>query len=81
MIEIGMVAKDVITGFTGRVTGVCMYISGCHQALLVPAVKADGSINEGHWFDLQRLEVTSSDILVLNNAATPGPDKAPARNW
>ena len=79
MIELGVRVRDLITGFSGIVTGVCSYISGCHQALVVPPVDKDGKMVDGLWFDIQRLEVVTGDRIVLNNGLTPGPDSPPPR--
>lgn len=76
---LGAMATDSITGFKGRVTGVAHYISGCSQALLVPKVGDDGKLPEGHWFDVQRLEIDTLSAITLDNHATPGPDKAPPK--
>jgi len=75
--ELGQKARDLVTGFTGVVTGMVVYISGCNQALLAPSVKEDGTPGGSQWFDLQRLERVGDSQIVLNNSATPGPD-APA---
>jgi hypothetical protein len=78
--QLGITARDRITGFQGVVTGYCQYISGCEQALLIPTVGPDGALRGGEWFDIQRLERVGDDIVVLDNGSTPGPDKpAPIR--
>lgn len=64
-----------ITGFTGVVTGIVTYITGCSQCLVQPRMKEDGSIPESIWIDIQRLDVVSDDIIKLNNSVTPGCDK------
>lgn len=74
--QLGVKAKDKITGFQGTVVGFCQYLSGCNQALLVPPVKEDGSFAEGHWLDFQRLEQVGDEVIVLDNGSTPGCDKA-----
>jgi hypothetical protein len=79
MIELGMTAKDKITGFTGVVTGVCFYLSGCNQALVVPPVSKDGSFKDGQWFDFQRLEIKDKKKITLDNREKPGFDVAPLR--
>lgn len=73
---LGTTQRDKITGFQGVVTGFCQYISGCNQALLVPKVDEKGDHKEAHWFDVQRLEQIGTDVLKLDNGATPGFDKA-----
>jgi hypothetical protein len=78
MITNGMKVTDIITGFTGTVTGIVSYISGCNQALVAPPLDAKGEVPESKWFDLQRLQqVPGSSILVLDNGAQPGFDKSP----
>lgn len=72
---LGTTARDRITGFTGVVMGVCDYLSGCSQALLVPPMQ-DGKLPESQWFDVQRLEDTGAVRIVLDNGATPGCAKA-----
>lgn len=47
--------RDRITGFTGFCVGLCFYVSGCDQALIVPKVDKDGKYQEGRWFDDERL--------------------------
>lgn len=80
-IEFGTKAKDAITGFVGTVTGHTRYISGCSQLLLVPGLDKDGKMQEGHWFDEQRVEaVETKPSITLDNSKTPGPDRAPSRN-
>jgi hypothetical protein len=76
----GTIVRDKITGFEGRVTGHCDYISGCSQSLIQPAVDKDGKFQNAHWFDDQRLELIDAEPLVLDNSETPGPDMpAPIR--
>lgn len=75
MIELGVKVKDKITGFSGRVTGFVVYISGCNQALVVPESR-DNKPAESAWFDEQRLEILSGDKIVLDNTKTPGCDAA-----
>jgi hypothetical protein len=78
----GLTVKDKISGWTGVVTGHCDYISGCDQLLVTPSgLKKDGTVPEGKWVDVQRLEVVSGKKrITLDNEKTPGPDlPAPIR--
>lgn len=78
--ELGITARDKITGFQGVVVGFVQYISGCNQALLVPPAKKDGTLLDGQWFDVQRCERVGKAAVKLDNGATPGCDKpAPKR--
>jgi len=74
-------AKDKITGFTGVITRVVEYISGCNQALLTPPISTDGKLQDARWFDLQRIKLLEDKpSIVLDNSETPGPDMpAPVR--
>lgn len=74
--ELGTPVRDKITGFAGTLVGRCDYISGCSQGLVAPKVGTDGALKESNWFDVQRLEVTDGDVIVLDNGGTPGPDRA-----
>lgn len=79
---LGRVVTDRITGFSGTVTGVAIYLTGCNQVLVVPKTAEDGALRDSQWFDQQRLTIDdpSAAPVVLDNAATPGPDKeAPKR--
>lgn len=74
---LGYTVKDRITGFRGVVTGICAYVSGCHQVLIVPPMSADGKLPDSHWFDVQRCEIEpGTNRLVFDNGATPGCDRA-----
>lgn len=77
---LGFTAEDKVTGFTGVITGCVHYLTGCNQVLLVPKVAADGSFKDAQWFDVQRVGILpTEDRIVLDNSATPGPDKAPPK--
>ena len=70
MIELGVIARDKITGFGGIVTGRAEYLTGCVQYMVTPPVKKDGSYAESGWLDEDRLEVICNNKFVLT------PDKA-----
>ena len=68
---VGYTGKDVITGFTGVITGVCSYITGCDQICLSPKVGKDGGKLEGHWIDISRVEkVAGVPRIVLVKPVT-----------
>ena len=64
-IKLGMVVTDTITGLTGVATGVCRYITGCDQVLVVPKknAKKDEDI-ASRWFDVIRL-ATDGEMITL----------------
>lgn len=85
---LGRNAKDRVTGFTGVIVTVSFDLFGCVQAVLSPPVDKDGKKPDGHWFDVNRLELVDEARVmpVPNFAAKPaehkhGPaDKPRSRN-
>lgn len=77
----GKKVKDTVTGFTGIVTAVVEYISGCVQLGIQPVVDKDGKKMDSEYFDEQRVEaIDKNPALSLDNAATTGfGDPAPKR--
>jgi hypothetical protein len=74
-VRIGQIARDRITGFQGRVTAHCRFITGCDQFCLQPeGFKEDGSPRDGKYVDEQRLEVVDASVLVLDNSKGNGAD-------
>ena len=71
--EFGLKAKDIISGFTGIITGHSDYITGCDQYLLVPQVKEDNSAPESKWYDENRIEIMSREQqIVLDTELSQG---------
>lgn len=81
IIENGWKVKDQITGYNGIVVGVCEYLTGCTQALIIPQqLDKDGKRQEGEWFDVQRLDRVGETQITFDNEKTPGSDReAPKR--
>ena len=48
---------EIVTGFTGTITGTCFYLTGCSQYLVVPKCKDEFTKAEGTWYDEGRLEI------------------------
>lgn len=67
----GKQGRDVVTGFTGTITAICTYWTGCEQLQVVPPISDDGEKREGIWFDLQRIEVLDEEALTLPVASAP----------
>jgi hypothetical protein len=78
-IKLGATYVDKITGFTGVAIGFVTYISGCNQVLIAPRVGDDGKLQEGRWFDEQRLLSSNEALIVLENDDTPGFDSEPPK--
>lgn len=80
--ETGIVAKDTVTGFIGRITGRVNYLTGCDQYVLTPEAK-DNKVDDGKWFDETRLIIVNDHPFTLPGAgagAKNGPgDPAPTK--
>jgi hypothetical protein len=63
-IELGDKVTDNVTGFTGVVTGLADYLTGCSQACVQPILKDDADWKEARWFDVDRLTITELKAVV-----------------
>jgi len=75
MIELGMRAKDLMTGFRGTVYGISDYLTGCRVILLVGKVDKDGKW-PSEWFDEDRVVPTKGKKLKIGVNAKGGDTKA-----
>lgn len=64
--ELGIEAKDLITGFSGIITTRTEHITGCNTYGIVPPIK-DGKIEVTEWFDENRIEKTGKGVLIDNH--------------
>jgi hypothetical protein len=71
--------RDRITGFVGKCTGFCRYISGCDQVLLQPSIDKDGKRQEGIWLDDERLIDVETDEPVERTSTRGADTPAPVR--
>ena len=79
MIELGMKAKDKLTGFQGVCMATAQYLTGCDQILLVPDQLGEhGKRLEGEWFDDVRIERVGNKMVEFSGApaAKPGCDES-----
>jgi hypothetical protein len=65
---LGLTVSDRVTGFAGVVSCVSFDLYGCVQAVVTPKANADGKLEDGKWFDITRLYVTSKMPVM------PAPD-------
>jgi hypothetical protein len=71
--------RDRVTGFVGKCTGFCRYISGCDQVLLQPSVDKDGKRSEGIWIDDERLIDVAAEKAVKRTSRRGADTPAPIR--
>lgn len=66
---LGKSARDVITGFEGVISGVCYYLTGCAQVVLLPReLDKDGDTRASRWYDVGRLEILDEPAVELVDA-------------
>lgn len=61
---LGYRGTDKITGVSGIITSACFDLYGCVQVVLAPAAKPDGSVDDGRWFDVQRIELSDETPVM-----------------
>ena len=72
MIQLGLKARDIITGFEGIIVGRAEYLYGCTQYGVMPAA-VDGKLGGSEWFDEGRIQVIGSGICPSQvRAEKPG---------
>lgn len=77
-VNMGDYVTDKITGFSGIVTGMASYISGCTQCLIAPKVNEKNELPDTQWFDIERLEKIGGGITLEEGKGGPsGREKAP----
>jgi hypothetical protein len=61
---LGHRVEDRVTGFKGIVSSVCFDLYGCIQATVNPGIGKDGKPQDSHWFDVNRLKITSKTPVM-----------------
>ena len=81
---LGLRVRDKVTGFSGVVSSVAFDLYGCVMAVVTPKMTDAGKLEDGKWFDVQRLEGTAEGHVMpvpdfARNLSPLGmPDKGPA---
>lgn len=83
--DLGDEVKDILTGFSGVVTGQAKWITGCSQYTVAPKkLDKEGKLIASEWFDENRLELVKGKVVTFGNAGegepskNGGPQKIPA---
>lgn len=74
---LGHKARDKISGFEGVIDSVGFDLYGCVQATVRPGLDDKGEPREARWFDVQRLEILTTEPVMT--APSFGADVAPAQ--
>ena len=62
---LGKKVKSIITGFEGIATAEITYINGCVQYCVKPKVCDKGLMPEGHYIDIEELEIVGEGERVI----------------
>lgn len=78
-VELGYRVKHKINGFSGIVTSVTQYLTGCDHAGVSPEeLDKDGKPVDVQWFDVNMLEVFSDEPVIQRQSPdTGGPQDNP----
>ena len=75
--ELGVILKDIVTGFEGVAMGRTQYFTGCnHYGLSSQILSKEGKPNEWEWFDESRMQATEKTMAVSfqeSSRPTSGP--------
>ncbi len=80
-LELGLKAKDKISGMTGILTARCEFLTGCNRYCISPQELKDGRPIEGMYFDEEQIEIISDGIKSnevtgkKRGACSPNPSK------
>jgi hypothetical protein len=64
MLELGLKAKDKITGFEGILTARHQYITGCDQYTITPERDDKGDLQNSYQFDEGRIETSGTGVEI-----------------
>jgi hypothetical protein len=79
--ELGLRAKDKITGFEGIITSRCEFLTGCNRYCIQPTELKDGKPIDGIYFDeaqimTMQVALQPSDVQgEKKGACSPNPNK------
>lgn len=76
---LGKEVRSIVTGFKGVATSKVTYINGCIQFCVKPRMKDDGLMPEGHYIDVEELEVIGEGVKVTPTATGGDRKEAPKR--
>jgi hypothetical protein len=82
---LGKLVRDKVTGFEGIVSSVGFDLYGCVQAVVTPAMKEPGKLEDSRWFDTKRLSVLNETPVMPIPTFEPekviGGSEKPKRNF
>lgn len=76
-IKLGQTVTDRITGFTGMVVGITLWLHGCNRCGVQSAELKDGKPIDHQWFDEQQL--TTKPKAKIGGPKPTAPSRDPIR--
>lgn len=79
-VQLGMRAKDKITGLSGIVVAITRWLNGCVRVTLQPEKLDSGKVRDSHTFDVEQVEViTAKTEHTTETRPSGGPKPEPRR--
>lgn len=77
-VALGDEVRDTLSGITGTVVGLTIWLNQCRRAQVQPAAKRGAqTVPEGIHIDVEQLVVVRAQRYVVTKAPTGGPKPAP----
>ena len=70
--DLGKIGKDVITGFSGTITAVACYITGCDQYCITADAKDNYTEVLSGWYDVNRVELSDHKEVTIPTDESKG---------
>jgi len=77
---LGHTVKDILTGFSGVVTGSAQYLTGCDQVSVTPTMTEVGKYPDGVWLDINRVEVLDNPVTTIDTTTDKGAMSSPSKH-
>lgn len=68
-IKLGVIVKDIITGYEGVVMAKSEYYTGCITYGILKQGMTDGKISDWEWIDSKRLKRVGNNIIKFRNVS------------
>jgi hypothetical protein len=75
--KLGDTVRCKVTGFTGVMTVISTYITGCSRGGVQPPITPDGKLPDAMYFDIPMLEVVQAGTVKPVPTKQGGPREAP----
>lgn len=77
-LNLGDLAQDTLTGFSGLIVATNQNISGCDQIALQPPL-SDGKFEDVRWFDIERIALLEERKVRFTDRRTGADTTPPSR--